>query len=373
MNDFREWLSDNLRYILLILGILVILVGLFFGVRALSRRFGSSGNDEFSSDSLVSNVSSTVTEASESASSSVSENTGGDLEENAIPEITKLIEDYYTAVEQQDVAKVRTLCDTLPDTESAKIASSAIKYTDLKVYTKKGPDADSYVVYAYYHYQNEGQSTSLPGLARMLVRKNADGNWQIIYSDYDQATTDYIDTLENEDDVKALVERVQQELDEAQSSASENAASSVESAASSSESSAPQSEDSSASQSDTQTEEPAETPAPTAEPTPTPAPAETHEETSGNSSGNSSSSERHESSGKSSSSERKSSGRSSSSTRTAALQADCYIRSAPSYSGSILGQLKKGTEVTVIGDIKDGWWHIRTGNYEGYVGRRFIS
>ena len=36
MDNFREWLSDNLRYILLGAGVLVIIAGLFFGVRACS-------------------------------------------------------------------------------------------------------------------------------------------------------------------------------------------------------------------------------------------------------------------------------------------------------------------------------------------------
>ena len=36
LDNFREWLSDNLRYILLGLAILVVLVVLFFGIRALT-------------------------------------------------------------------------------------------------------------------------------------------------------------------------------------------------------------------------------------------------------------------------------------------------------------------------------------------------
>ena len=36
LDNFREWLSDNLRYILLGLAILVVLVVLFFGIRHLS-------------------------------------------------------------------------------------------------------------------------------------------------------------------------------------------------------------------------------------------------------------------------------------------------------------------------------------------------
>ena len=36
LDNFREWLSDNLRYILLGLAILVVLLVLFFGVRAVT-------------------------------------------------------------------------------------------------------------------------------------------------------------------------------------------------------------------------------------------------------------------------------------------------------------------------------------------------
>ena len=39
LDNFREWLSDNLRYILLGLAILLALVLLFFGVKALTGGF----------------------------------------------------------------------------------------------------------------------------------------------------------------------------------------------------------------------------------------------------------------------------------------------------------------------------------------------
>nr|WP_288884945.1 hypothetical protein [uncultured Blautia sp.] len=39
LDNFREWLSDNLRYILLGLAILVVLVVLFFGIKALTGSF----------------------------------------------------------------------------------------------------------------------------------------------------------------------------------------------------------------------------------------------------------------------------------------------------------------------------------------------
>ena len=44
LDNFREWLSDNLRYILLGLAILVVLVVLFFGIKALTG--GASDKDK---------------------------------------------------------------------------------------------------------------------------------------------------------------------------------------------------------------------------------------------------------------------------------------------------------------------------------------
>ena len=41
MDNFREWLSDNLRYILLGLFIILALAVIFLGIRFLSSRVGS--------------------------------------------------------------------------------------------------------------------------------------------------------------------------------------------------------------------------------------------------------------------------------------------------------------------------------------------
>ena len=44
LDSFREWLSDNLRYLMLIAAILIVLAALFFGVRAMTRSLdGESG------------------------------------------------------------------------------------------------------------------------------------------------------------------------------------------------------------------------------------------------------------------------------------------------------------------------------------------
>ena len=46
MDDFREWLSDNLRYFMLGFGILAVVLILFFGVRFISSKFENQKTTE---------------------------------------------------------------------------------------------------------------------------------------------------------------------------------------------------------------------------------------------------------------------------------------------------------------------------------------
>lgn len=340
LNDFREWLSDNLRYIGLIFGILVILTGLFFGVRALSGSLnGKKASNSYESDSIVTSTGTKSAAAKNStaavdsvntsdaglsadtasadaslnteskdgtASAAVTETpvptvTGGTLSVNAVPAVTNLINTYYTDLQNQDVAGIKAIADALPDDQAAKIATAVTKYSDIAVYTKQGPEGDgtSYVVYAYYKYLNPGQKIAFPGLTQMLVRKDDSGTYKIVYSEYDQATSDYIDSLASQDDVKALVERVKTEYDSAK--AEEESAAGTSSAAESVQTGS----------------------------------AETQ--------------------------------------RTAVISSACNLRTGPGYDYPVVEELVGGTSVTVIGDLDGGWYHIKTDTSEGYVGGRFIS
>ena len=102
MDNFREWLSDNLRYIELILGILVVVLGLFFGVRAVVNRTDSKQSVDLATNSSVDTaaVSSAATKPTPTAaqmkqSELVSKD--GDLTDDAKKSITSVINTYYTA------------------------------------------------------------------------------------------------------------------------------------------------------------------------------------------------------------------------------------------------------------------------------------
>ena len=99
MDNFREWLSDNLRYFMLGGAILLIVVVLFFGIRA----FMGSGKGDSSKDTADGQVTADNDQGNV-PSSPISEGESDEKKEDANPmekaneEITSLIKSYYTAL-----------------------------------------------------------------------------------------------------------------------------------------------------------------------------------------------------------------------------------------------------------------------------------
>ena len=243
MNNFREWLSDNLRYILLILGVLAVLVGMFFGIREIATRMNTdSGQDVINAGSAASAAqgavsapesAGTVLSAAESAVSGAEVESlaeaalgHGELLENSIPAVTTLMKNYYEAVNSQDIAAIRELADTLPEETATELSSSTSQYSDIQVYTKNGLTEDSCIAYTYYKETAEGSDTALPGLSQSYIRKDADGNEKIVFSALDKETETYIREVSADEDVQALINRVKEERTAAVQSGSTSAASS---------------------------------------------------------------------------------------------------------------------------------------------------
>ena len=56
MDNFREWLSDNLRYIMLGLGIVLVLALLFFGIHFVTGLFEDKDSGEKPQQTQTSDV-----------------------------------------------------------------------------------------------------------------------------------------------------------------------------------------------------------------------------------------------------------------------------------------------------------------------------
>ena len=340
MDNFREWLSDNLRYILLILGIAVVLIGLFFGIRAISQAYaGKNSNSEMASDSVIeaSSVISSKEETSEESESS-SVQTEEVFIANSNKDVTELMNSYYTALQNKDAASIKALVDTMTEQQSMDITSAdTTTYSDIDVYTKNGMKDGEYIAYTTYTSKTDSQLTEMPGIGTNYIVTAADGSLKIQYSDYSDELKTFIEEAAKDEEVAALNASVETSLAEAQekessaqaeaeeASASAQAEAEAQAQAEAEVSNAAQAEVSQAAESSAES---------SAETTVDPERVETPAYTIGT----------------------------------------CNIRSGPGYEyGVIFEDMPAGSQITVIGDTASGWRHIRYGNIEGYCGGRFVA
>lgn len=219
MDDFREWLSDNLRYFMLGGAILIIVVVLFCGIRACSgSNKGNSGDEQKTTSEDQGNVPSSPISEGESDEKKEDANSM----EEADADITALIKSYYKALGEKDIATLKTLEDDFTPSDESKVTNlkDYIEgYEVGDVYTKKGMTDDSYVVYACFSYICQGVETKAPALTQFYVYKNSEGNWVINNGALqDSEISAYMEKQLSDSDVSALIKKVQNELDQAQQS-----------------------------------------------------------------------------------------------------------------------------------------------------------
>lgn len=219
MDDFREWLSDNLRYFMLGFGILAVVLILFFGVRFISSRFGAEKTKEQKQETQQEIETPAPTQEAEETPAVTQEAevtpTADALEMNTYPQVNALIEKYYTALTNKDVQTLKGLVDELdPSDESAITNSQYIEgYSNLTVYTKKGLTDTSYVVFASYDHKYVGYDTLLPGISYLYVDTKEDGSLYIV-ADPDDSQLACISEKIEESDVQELLNNTQAAYDE---------------------------------------------------------------------------------------------------------------------------------------------------------------
>ena len=208
LDDFREWLSDNLRYILLGLAAILILVIAFFAVKLISG-IGSPKEKEPQTE-IQTDVLQT-----EGQDTAVKED--NNLEKNR-PEILALVEKYYTARQNKDYETLAGMCENFDDAEKALIESqdAAVEsYSNFMTYSKAGLTDDAYVVYIYVEIKLTGIDTQAPSLHEKYILKDVEGNLMIAETDYSQEVLSYTQEMHADADVQALIKDVDDALEAA--------------------------------------------------------------------------------------------------------------------------------------------------------------
>lgn len=217
MDNFREWLSDNLRYILLGLAaalvviIIVCVVKLAGGSKKKDSPASATQVTELTDDGKDEEVSGTGTQTTPAASSSLTKDE---------PSILELVQKYYTAVASKDTATLATIVDPWNSSIEASILANTLveRYDNISTYSKAGPSDGTYVVYAYYDGKIAGINTEAPSLALLYVVTNDSGALVVGDRDSSSEVSDFIREATAASDVQALKDDVNQKLYDAEES-----------------------------------------------------------------------------------------------------------------------------------------------------------
>ena len=263
-DKIREWISDNLRYMLLIGAILLIVAAVLLIVHLVSpKNDGKSSGGTVTSSSTGSNVpdkktqvkadskadsedstgiSSDVSDSANDSSADASstdtasapdaeaeptsepeaaddtsntentDNTAVSFAADNVPEVSTVLEQYYTALGARDINGLFAVTDNLTAEEQAQIEaeSDVESYGDVKAYTISGPSDGTYIAFVSSRCKYLGINQTLPMLSEYYLYTTEDGGLKIMDdTDSDAAVTEAMKAALESEEVKNLIEQVQ--------------------------------------------------------------------------------------------------------------------------------------------------------------------
>ena len=269
-DKIREWISDNLRYMLLIGAFLLIVAAVLLIVHLVSPKndgkssggtvtSSSTGNnvpdkktqvkadskaDSEDSTGISSDVSDSANDSSADASSTDTasapdaeaeptsepeaaddtsntentDNTAVSFAADNVPEVSTVLEQYYTALGARDINGLFAVTDNLTAEEQAQIEaeSDVESYGDVKAYTISGPSDGTYIAFVSSRCKYLGINQTLPMLSEYYLYTKEDGSLKIMDdTDSDAAVTEAMKAALENEEVKNLIEQVQNDYQNA--------------------------------------------------------------------------------------------------------------------------------------------------------------
>ena len=269
-DKIREWISDNLRYMLLIGAILLIVAAVLLIVHLVSPKndgkssggtvtSSSTGNnvpdkktqvkadskaDSEDSTGISSDVSDSAKDSSADASSTDTasapdaeaeptsepeaaddtsntentDNTAVSFAADNVPEVSTVLEQYYTALGARNINGLFAVTDNLTAEEQAQIEaeSDVESYGDVKAYTISGPSDGTYIAFVSSRCKYLGINQTLPMLSEYYLYTKEDGSLKIMDdTDSDAAVTEAMKAALENEEVKNLIEQVQNDYQNA--------------------------------------------------------------------------------------------------------------------------------------------------------------
>ncbi|MBR4719422.1 MAG: SH3 domain-containing protein [Lachnospiraceae bacterium] len=200
INKVKEFIREYLVYVIIGAVFLVLVIGLIIFMAT-----HKGGDDDDGIDATAFPTSSVEVPKDK-------------YEVNAYPNVTNLMESYYSAVMNGDADTAASLCDTLPDQERYRIEEMAKYYqsfSDFNVYTKKGYQPDSYVVIVTFDITFTGVATPAPSLESSYVCTNDSGSLYINKSELSDDEQAYFLEMSSQSDIEELTSEISAEYNKA--------------------------------------------------------------------------------------------------------------------------------------------------------------
>lgn len=209
MDDIREWISDNLRYILLGLVLILVLVIAVVGIRAINNIAG--GKDP------IPKQTESETDSSDTIVETEKQSTGTDaLVENDAKVLTTMTS-YYSARTNGDTATLQKLDPSTTEQDSANLSNNYVEsYTNIKTYSKSGLTEGSYIVYVCYEGKVKDIDTLVPSLTQFYLMTNEEGVLYIADVSGDTAVEQFIEETRTSSEVQSLIAEVKTNCENAE-------------------------------------------------------------------------------------------------------------------------------------------------------------
>ena len=202
MDDFREWLSDNLRYILLGLAIILVLVIAFFAVRLVTHHLSDDNDD-------INLVPETKTEIVTEAATTEPATEATDPLQTENSAILETVQKYYNAVASKNMEEIQSLCESLDDASKQTILASPIEsYNNITIYFKNGLTEGSYNVYPYYEAKMPNIDQLVPSLGNIYLDTREDGSLYVVDYKNNAEVAEFMENAKTDQDVQDLIARV---------------------------------------------------------------------------------------------------------------------------------------------------------------------
>lgn len=206
--ELKNWKELLMRY----KAYLIVIVILLVAVVTLVRGCGSGGESGDAPE--VSEVEAQETEAEEAE-------TENKLVENTHASIERLVTRFMDGLMSGNLEELEDITDYLDENDKKNIAARALayeSYSNLKLYTKNGPEEDSYIVYVVCDIKILDIDTPAPySICIYVSPKDENYDRYIRYHNVedDEELQAYVEELKQDPDVKALLDDVNARYQEA--------------------------------------------------------------------------------------------------------------------------------------------------------------